>query len=232
MQRRTFLSTPALLAAAILPAVHAQTIETAKAENTPMKILILGASGSLGPAVIDALTQKSARSNVQLRLFARDAKRVQRFKSDNVEIVQGDALDTKALTAALAGCSAVYAGLAGELDKLARSVIAAMNAANVRRLVWISSYGIHSDVPDGTKAPAAYISSAKIIMDSGLDYTVIRPQWFSSADEINYETTSWSAGEMFKNPSSKISRKSIADLVARCIFENFGVRDSLGINRT
>ena len=226
MHRRTFLYTAtALLAAAVLPATNAQT--TQKPQGKAMKVLVLGASGSLGPYVIDALKQKGAA----LRLFARTLRRVERFKSANVEIVEGDALDTAALTEALKGCDAVYAGLSGELDRLARSVIAAMNTAGVQRLVWISSYGIHGDVPDGTKAPAAYINSAKTVMASELDYTVIRPQWFSSADEINYETTSWNAREMFKNPDAKISRKSIADLVARCIVEGFGVRDSLGINR-
>ncbi|MBQ9578172.1 MAG: NAD(P)H-binding protein [Ottowia sp.] len=192
-----------------------------------MNILILGASGSLGPHIIDALGKKGAH----LRLFARNPKRVERFKGENIEITQGDALDTAALAAALQGCDAVYAGLAGELEALARSVVAAMQQAGVKRLVWISSYGIHGEVPDGTKAPAAYANSARIVMDSALDYTIIRPQWFGNADEVNYETTSWNAREMFKNPDARISRKSIADLVARCIFEGFGTRDSLGINR-
>ena len=35
----------------------------------------------------------------------------------------------------------------------------------------------------------------------------------------------------FKNPDAQISRKSIAHLVGRCIYENFGIKDSLGINR-
>ena len=196
-----------------------------------MKILILGASGSLGPHVIDALEKKGAPSQVRLRLFARNPKRVERFKGENIEITQGDALDTAALAAALQGSDAVYAGLAGELEALARSVVEAMQQAGVKRLVWISSYGIHGEVPDGTKAPAAYANSARIVMDSALDYTIIRPQWFGNADELNYETTSWNAREMFKNPDARISRKSIADLVARCIFEGFGTRDSLGINR-
>ena len=62
-----------------------------------MKILILGASGSLGAHVIDALGKKGAH----LRLFARNPKRVERFKGENIEITQGDALDTAALAAAL-----------------------------------------------------------------------------------------------------------------------------------
>ncbi|WP_258443349.1 NAD(P)H-binding protein [Helicobacter sp. 16-1353] len=58
--------------------------------------------------------------------------------------------------------------------------------------------------------------------DSTLDYTIIRPGWFSYENEINYEVTY--KGEAFKNPEARISRKSIADLVQRCIFENFRIR--------
>ena len=104
-----------------------------------------------------------------------------------------------------------------------------MNAAQVKRLVWISSYGIYNEIGNGTMPPAEYVHSAKIIEQSNLDYTIIRPQWFSSRDEIDYEITH--RHEKFKNPDAQISRKSIADLVAKCIVDNLGVKDSLGINK-
>ena len=81
------------------------------------------------------------------------------------------------------------------------------------------------------RAPSSYINSAKIIENSGLDYTLIRPQWFSKADEIDYEVTSWAKGEKFKNENAQISRKSIANLVKRCLVDSFGAKDSLGINK-
>ncbi|WP_300761610.1 NAD(P)H-binding protein [Helicobacter sp. UBA3407] len=63
-----------------------------------------------------------------------------------------------------------------------------------------------------------------------IDYTIIRAQWFSNADEIDYELTQ--KGEAFKNPSGRISRKSIADLIVKlCTIKNFGIRQSLGINK-
>ena len=132
---------------------------------------------------------------------------------------------------ALNGVDAVYAGLAGSLEEMARSLVKAMRETGVKRLVWISSYGIYAEAGRSGMPPSSYVNSAKIVESSNLDYTIIRPQWFSSADEVNYETTSWNKKEPFRNPDAQISRKSIAHLVARCIYENFGVRDSLGINR-
>ncbi|WP_298987334.1 hypothetical protein [uncultured Campylobacter sp.] len=60
---------------------------------------------------------------------------------------------------------------------------------------------------------------------------MIRPQWFSSANEIDYEVTSWAKGEKFKNENTQISRKSIANLVKICLVDSFGIKDSLGINK-
>lgn len=69
-----------------------------------------------------------------------------------------------------------------------------------------------------------------IIESSNLDYTIIRPSWFSNLDEIDYELTH--KGEAFKNADKLISRKSIAHLVIRLALEkDFGIKESLGINK-
>lgn len=193
-----------------------------------MKILILGATGSLGRYVIDELLKEQS---VKLMLYVRNPAKVEKFKSDRVEVIKGDVLDEGALKDALDGVDAVYAGLAGELEAMARTLVAAMDAKGVKRLVWISSYGIYGEAGRGSMPPSGYVISAAVVEGSGLDYTIIRPQWFSGADEIDYETTSRNKKERFKNLDAKISRRSIANLVARCIFESFGIRDSIGINK-
>ena len=194
-----------------------------------MKILLLGASGSLGGYVIEELL---GVDGVNLRLYSRDIKKLEKFKSDSTELMQGDAKDEARLVEALSGVNAVYAGLAGSLEMMASTLVSAMKKSGVKRVVWITSYGIYEDeVPSGRRAPSSYINSAKIIENSGLDYTLIRPQWFSGANEIDYEVTSWSKGEKFKNENAQISRRSIANLVKRCLIDGFGVKDSLGINK-
>lgn len=187
-----------------------------------MKILLLGASGSLGSYVIDGLLSVES---VNLLLYARDVKKLEKFKSDRVLLMQGDVLDKAKLKEALNGMDSVYAGLAGSLEAMASSLVGAMKEAGVKRLVWITSYGIYAgEVPSGVRAPSSYINS-------GLDYTLIHPQWFSCANEIDYEVTSWSKGEKFKNENAQISRRSIANLVKRCLIDGLGVKDSLGINK-
>ena len=107
-------------------------------------------------------------------------------------------LDTARLTEAMAGQDVVYANLAGDPERMANSVVTAMHETRVRRLIRISSMGIYDEVP-GEKHVSIldpYRKSAKLIEASNLHYTILRPAWFTNADEIDYETTQ--KGEPFK----------------------------------
>lgn len=187
------------------------------------QILILGASGSLAATVIPELLKDD---NVQLTLFARRPQSVAKFESDRVSIVQGDVLDFNALTQAMHGVDAVYAGLAGNLKPMAENVVKAMNEAQVKRLVWISSMGIYGETgEDHGTILEPYRQSAAVIEASGLDYTVVRPGWFNNGSEVQYQLTY--KGEPFKG--HRVSRKSIADFVAKILRENSEIRQSVGI---
>ena len=205
-----------------------------------MKILIIGANGSVAKEVTNGILK--GLENVNLRLFLRYSSRLQSVKNANpnrVELFEGDATDKEALKTAMQGVDVVYANLDGNLPKMAEAIIKAMNETKLKRLIWISSYGIYQDeyqeIPNRnlgeiSSALKPYVNSAKLIENSNLDYTIIRPQWFSNANEIDYELTQ--KGEVFKNPDALISRKSIAHLVIRlCLESNFGIKQSLGINK-
>ena len=205
-----------------------------------MKILIIGANGSVAKEVTNGILK--GLENVNLRLFLRYSSRLQSVKNANpnrVELFEGDATDKETLKTAMQGVDVVYANLDGNLPKMAEAIIKAMNETKLKRLIWISSYGIYQDeyqeIPNRnlgeiSSALKPYVNSAKLIENSNLDYTIIRPQWFSNANEIDYELTQ--KGEVFKNPDALISRKSIAHLVIRlCLESNFGIKQSLGINK-
>ena len=99
---------------------------------SPQHILMLGASGSLARAVIPVLL---AETDARFSLYVRNAARLAALSSERITVVEGDVLDTARLTAALAGQSLVYAGLAGNLPALAKSAVSAIDAAGVRRLI-------------------------------------------------------------------------------------------------
>jgi len=165
------------------------------------KVLILGAHGQIA-RVATALFLK--RPDVLLTLFLRQPERLRGFPSDRMQVIEGDVLDRKALEAAMVGQDVVYANLAGPLEQMARSIVQAMNATGLRRLIFISSMGIYNEVPGGKYKSVLdpYRDSAAVVEASALDYTIIRPEWLNDKNEIDYEITQ--KGEPFKNPEKSV----------------------------
>ena len=139
----------------------------------------------------------------------------------------------------MAGIDVVYANLGNaKIEAQAKSVVAAMTKAGVKRLIWISTLGIYDEVPgafgqwnhqmlDGGYLET-YAAAAKVIEQSDLAYTIIRPAWLSNADTVSYELTQ--KGEPFKG--TEVSRKSIADLVVKLINDpQQHIGESLGVNQ-
>lgn len=104
-----------------------------KGEN--MKILIIGAHGSVARWVIEAFLKNT---DVNLVLFLRNAKRLERIESlqsPRVQVIEGDATDKDALKKAMQGVNVVYANLAGNLAQMATTIVGAMNESKVERLI-------------------------------------------------------------------------------------------------
>ncbi|WP_406624491.1 SDR family oxidoreductase [Acidovorax sp. SDU_ACID1] len=198
-------------------------------------VLILGASGQIAQWVVKALADAP---DVRQTLLLRDPKKLTGHEPANAQVVIGNVLDKKLLKAAVTGQDIVYANLIGEdLDKQAQAVIAAMQAAGVKRLVFVLSLGIYDEIPgkfgEWNQAIIGedlkpYRRAADAVEASGLDYTIVRPAWLMDEDEVDYETTA--KGEPFKG--TVVSRKSVGDLIAKVIANPaLHVGANLGVNK-
>lgn len=215
---------------------QAKDFSDIKGKEETRQILIIGANGSVAKVATQGFL---SGTNAKLKLFLRDSKRLAKVAQQNpqrVQLIEGNALDKELLKKAMSGADVVYANLAGDLPKMASAIIQAMKEAGLKRLIWVGSFGVYAgEIPKSEEDRIrAYLpphrEAVRIIEASGLDYSIIRAEWFSNADEIDYELTR--KGEAFKNPSGYISRKSIAHLVIRlCLEKDFGVRESFGINK-
>jgi len=186
-------------------------------------LLILGASGNIAGHVIDML---SPECDIHLTLFLRKASRLTNKEVSHSRVVEGDVLRYDQLRAAMQGQDIVYANLAGDLEQMAKNIVKAMDETGVKRLIFISSIGIYDQPLKPVLKP--YRKAADVIEASDLDYTILRPTWFTDADEVDYEITR--KGESEKG--SSISQKSVAALIVKIIKApgNY-VRDNLGINK-
>lgn len=194
------------------------------------KFLIIGATGTVGRASTKALRQDPSN---HLVLFARHA--TQRLRSDAQQtVIDGDALRLADLLPAMQNVDGVLIAVSGPIDKITQQVVYAMQQAQITHLVLISSVGIYNEVPaniptdnldDSTILPR-YRRAADIVEASDLDYTVLRPGWFTDGP-INYQMTQ--KGEPFGG--MYISVSSIADVVRRAFTEpEFGHHQSIGLN--
>ena len=172
------------------------------------KVLIVGAGGSLAQYVIEALKQTD---NVTLTLFVRNKNRLQQNIAEGCTIIEGDAMNYIDIKNAVTNQDIVYVNLAGNLEAMTNNIVKAMIITGVKRIIAISSIGIYEKPLKPVLIP--YRKLADIIEDSGLEYTILRPDWFTNGNEINYAITQKSEPET----GTAISRKSIAAFIATII---------------
>jgi len=186
------------------------------------KVLVIGASGSLAKYVIDTLQNVPS---VQLTLLARDKSRIANDISKST-VVEADVMDYSNLKKAVDGQDIVYINLSGNLEAMAKNIVKAMEETGVKRVIAISSIGIYETPLKPVLVP--YRKLADVIEASGLDYTILRPEWFTNANEVDYALTLKGTPEK----GSAISRKSIAAFVATIVQDpELHINENLGISK-
>jgi len=186
-------------------------------------VIILGAGGNIARHVIDILVKKDDNT---LTLFLRNKSRLRNIDIPKSRIIEGDVLDLNQLKEAISGQDIVYANLAGDLEAMAKNIVKAMDEKGVKKLIFICSIGIY-DVPLKSVLKP-YRKAADVIEASDLEYTILRPTWYTDADEVDHEITR--KGEPEKG--SVISKRSLATLITKIIESpEIYIRENLGVNK-
>jgi len=178
------------------------------ASGAMTRVLILGANGQLARNATRVFLEKT---DVALTLYLRRASRLRNPDPSRVRIVEGDVLDAAALRDAMRGQDVVYANLAGDMARQGRAIIDAMHAVGLKRLIFVSSMGIYGEVPGEAYRSVLdpYRDSAAEIEKSDLDYTILRPGWFTRDKTVSYQITQ--KGEPFKGHG--VSLDGLSDLI-------------------
>lgn len=195
-------------------------------------VLIIGATGTLGSAAQQAILDGT---DDKLTLFARSTNRIRIVDDNREKVISGNVMNDADLDKAMAGQNAVFAALSGNLKAYAEKIVAAMDRNNVSRLVFITSMGIYNEIPASVGASGnlssnpvlqSYRDAANVIEDSDLNYTIVRPGWFTGGP-VNYQITR--KGEQFGGHDVSIS--SIADIVMKLVDDDaLYSKDSIGVN--
>ncbi|SEM36296.1 NAD(P)H-binding protein [Rhodococcus maanshanensis] len=137
---------------------------------TQPKILVAGATGKVGGAVV---TQLHA-AGVPVRALTRGKVSF----PEGVQAVRGDLSDPTSLDAALAGIDSVFLVWPFLSAEGAPAVIDAIGK-HARRVVYLSSAGVGDEKP-GEAITMFHTELERLIEASGLDWTALRPTGFAS----------------------------------------------------
>jgi uncharacterized protein YbjT (DUF2867 family) len=190
------------------------------------RILVLGANGQLARNTTRFMLR---HTDASLSLYLRQARRLRNPDPGRVRLIEGDVLDPPTLRAAMQGQDVVYANLSGAMAQQARAIVDAMQDAGLRRLIFISSMGIYDEVPGQRYRSVLdpYRDSAAVIEAADLDYTILRPGWFTQDPEISWQLTQ--KGEPFKGHA--VSLNSLSDLITRlALSPTLELRRSVGVS--
>jgi len=139
------------------------------------KILITGATGNVGTAVVDTLST----TDVNLRALAHDEAKAQSLRDRGVEVVVGDFLEPETMVPALEGVHTVFLLTPihpGQVSQASNVVKAAKNSGNDPRIVRLSVHQASHEAPSRNTRQHAEIEDE--LASSGLPYTFLRPQSF------------------------------------------------------
>lgn len=151
------------------------------------RILVLGATGFIGRAIVARLAERGVRVTAPTRRLVR-ARPLMPLPT--VDIIEADIHDDAQLATLVAGCDAAInligilhggggspygADFARAHVELPQRLAAACTAAGVRRLLHMSALGADGPAP----LPSMYLRSKadgeKAVMASDLDWTILRP---------------------------------------------------------
>lgn len=198
--------------------------------------MIIGANGGTARILIERLLKETDND---LILYLRKADRLSQYQDNpRVTLVEGDVLKTQRLAQVMESADIIYSNVGGtDLGAQTKSILAAMEQTDKKRLIFISALGAHHEVAGkfgewNERAISAFLpgfrESAKLLEESNLYYTEIRPAWLTDKAEVDYETTT--QDETFKG--TEVSRASVADFVLKLIKNpRQDLRASIGLNK-
>lgn len=198
------------------------------------RILILGATGTLGKALVSKLTDSDRYA---LTLAARHATQHYR-DSGNIKVTDCDASSVEELSKVMPGHDVVVCAVSGDkLPIVARSIVTAMKRADVGRLIFMGAIGIYNEIPDemdgednvdNNPDQIPNRDAVEIVENSGLDYTVLRPGYLREGNAEDFVLTP--KGEPAKGYITTIP--SVINLIVKLIDGNsLYNRQSIGITK-
>lgn len=208
-----------------------------------MKIIVFGATGTVGRLAVEHILADGH----QVTAFARRPEKML-ISNPDLALVAGDATDQDAVNQAVKGHDAVVVAIGSgmALKSTIRSqgtmtIIQAMQAHGVRRLICQSTLGAHESwsnlnffwkrIMFGFLLRAVFADhelQEQLVRASGLDWTIVRPSAFTDEPATGRYKEGFSQNE--RKLALKISRADVAEFLKRQLDDMRYVRRAVAIS--
>ena len=209
-----------------------------------MKVVVFGATGTIGRHVIEQSLEKGH----QVLAFCRDASKLNEFRHPNLSMIEGDVLDQNDVDRAVLDQEVVIVALgSGKSRKSSvrsegtKNIVEAMKKSGVDRLICQSTLGTGESndnlnffwkrIMFGWYLKQVFLDhelQEQYVRNSGLNWTIIRPSAFTNGER----TANYLHGFNPKDRSLKlkISRADVADFILKQVCDNTYLHKAPGLS--
>jgi putative NADH-flavin reductase len=207
-----------------------------------MKLIVFGATGSLGSQIVDQGLQKGH----SVTAFTRTPEKLSSMSQSGLKIFKGDIFDSKAVEKATREQDGVFCAI-GDGNKGTvraegtKNIISGMKRTGVTRLICQTTLGLgesHGNlnffwkyIMFGLLLKKAFYDhelQEKHLLNSGLDYTIVRPSAFTDGNITRNYNIGFDGN--YKSLNLKISRADVADFMLQQMESNEYVRRAVSIS--
>lgn len=212
-----------------------------------MKLLIFGATGGTGRQLVTQALEQGHIVTACVRVAASLG-----IKHENLNIFQGNVLDEQAVLSAVFGKDVVISALGSrtagrrlatsDLIQGTRNIVTAMHQCEVRRSLWVTSFGAGESLRQmGWLARNVIVKGflraaiaekeiqERLIRESDGDWTIVRPGGLTDGPRAGvYRVIPSDAKEQVGRPA--ISRADVADFILKNLTDNAYVRQAVGLS--
>nr|CBX30818.1 hypothetical protein N47_E43300 [uncultured Desulfobacterium sp.] len=172
------------------------------------KILVAGATGNTGSEIVKQLLEKG----IEFKAMSRKKSKGRTIAG--VNWVDGDFADIGSLVSAFAGVKRIYIAMPAHPDNEAwiNNAIIASKKAGVKHIIKLSGMGVSLDA--GSEIIRVHARTDAMIMQSGLVYTLLRPNSFYQNIFASIPTIKKQGAVYSVMSDSKLSFIDIRDVAA------------------
>lgn len=196
-----------------------------------MKIIVFGATGSVGREIV----KQALKKDLKVTAFTRSSEKMKKFKHANLTIYKGNVSNPKEVEHAIVNHDAVFCALGdGSAGKIRAegtlNIINAMNKAEIKKLICLSTLGMGESYGNLNffwkhimfgmllkKAFNDHKLQEKHIDNSDLDYTIVRPSALTNGETSkNYKV---GFDGKYKKLNLKIARSDVASFMLHQLYD-------------